>query len=847
MRPVGTHSLGGRSASVKLSNASMFRTSRSTRQPLTPLEQFMMNYVWEPPDARPRSAAKALPKSERLRRLRGGIVGRPLIQSSAEAAATSAARRGDRRTKGKDSMTTMLFLTGWAMRSSIMILAGAILVSVLRIRDATSRWAVWTAMLCGSLLIPVTPRGTTTVQAAAAVAKPFDWSQPILGVYMLICAILLSRVWIRLGTARPSIVLPAGWREWSSLKLEAVLAHERSHIARWDPAAQSFSAIHRALLWASPLSWSLHRQIVRAAEEASDDSRARARHMRSDHASSRRRHRIRRILDGGLPSRRLMKRSIAAIAALGSPLAYVIATAEPQNAKPGPAFNSVEILAAAPNTMPQMRIRFGNGRYELHNATAVDLIGTAWGVDADSISGGPDWLDLNRYDVIAMAPATTTPDMLRTMLQSMLKDRFQLSVRNSNKDNPAYAITVDRKPQLKPSEGTEASGCRFQPSPTVPRGAPQPRMTLVCNNVTIPAFAKILSRAPEASGYVFAYPLLDRTGLAGAWDFSLSWSPRRTYIWSPAQGEVVTLFDAFEKQLGLKLAPTRVATPVLVVEKATPPRVTEAPKPDMEFEVAEIRPEDPNGPPIHCGNVSIQPGGRVRIDMTLRNLIWEAWGAPFDFSRFIGGPKGMDSPCWQVLAKIPVEQNVLGTVNPGGWNGAIWNGVDLDTMRMSLRSFLEDRFKLAAHLEDRPIDGYVLAGEGRRLKKANPANRPSCKEGPGDDGKDPRLTNPLATRLITCRNMTLTRFAEQLNGFFPGSAPMSDATGISGRFDMTINFSPVGLGQTVPGEPGEAPEPTGAISLFDALKGQLGLKVETRKVMAPVLIVDHVNATPTEN
>ena len=64
---------------------------------------------------------------------------------------------------------------------------------------------------------------------------------------------------------------------------------------------------------------------------------------------------------------------------------------------------------------------------------------------------------------------------------------------------------------------------------------------------------------------------------------------------------------------------------------------------------------------------------------------------------------------------------------------------------------------------------------------------------------------------------------------------------------MTINFSPVGLVQAVPGEPGEAPEPTGAISLFDALKGQLGLKVETRKVMAPVLIVDHVNATPTEN
>ena len=89
--------------------------------------------------------------------------------------------------------------------------------------------------------------------------------------------------------------------------------------------------------------------------------------------------------------------------------------------------------------------------------------------------------------------------------------------------------------------------------------------------------------------------------------------------------------------------------------------------------------------------------------------------------------------------------------------------------------------------------------------------------------------------------MTLARFAEELNGLFPGSPPLSDATGISGRFDMTISFSPVGLVQSAAGEP------DGAISLFDALKGQLGLKVERRKVMAPVLIVDHVNATPTEN
>ena len=75
-----------------------------------------------------------------------------------------------------------------------------------------------------------------------------------------------------LGIARPAIVLPGDWREWDGAKLDAVLAHERSHIRRHDPAVQLLSAIHRALLWHSPLSWFLHRRIVRVAEEASDDA-----------------------------------------------------------------------------------------------------------------------------------------------------------------------------------------------------------------------------------------------------------------------------------------------------------------------------------------------------------------------------------------------------------------------------------------------------------------------------------------------------------------------------------------------------------------------------------------------
>ena len=78
-------------------------------------------------------------------------------------------------------------------------------------------------------------------------------------------------------------------------------------------------------------------------------------------------------------------------------------------------------------------------------------------------------------------------------------------------------------------------------------------------------------------------------------------------MWSPPVTDAITISDAFEKQLGLKLALTKVATPVLVIEKANVPRVTDSPKPRMEFEVAEIRAEDPNGPPIPCGSVGMDP------------------------------------------------------------------------------------------------------------------------------------------------------------------------------------------------------------------------------------------------
>ncbi len=80
------------------------------------------------------------------------------------------------------------------------------------------------------------------------------------------------RVPATVGIWKPVVLLPSGWHEWSQEKLEAVLAHEISHVARRDALTQLLSALHRAFFWFSPLPWWLDRQLTELAEQASDEA-----------------------------------------------------------------------------------------------------------------------------------------------------------------------------------------------------------------------------------------------------------------------------------------------------------------------------------------------------------------------------------------------------------------------------------------------------------------------------------------------------------------------------------------------------------------------------------------------
>jgi beta-lactamase regulating signal transducer with metallopeptidase domain len=77
---------------------------------------------------------------------------------------------------------------------------------------------------------------------------------------------------VTLSIFRPTILLPASWRDWEPDELAAVLAHETSHVARRDSLIQLLALIHRAIFWFSPLSWWLNRHLADLAEQASDEA-----------------------------------------------------------------------------------------------------------------------------------------------------------------------------------------------------------------------------------------------------------------------------------------------------------------------------------------------------------------------------------------------------------------------------------------------------------------------------------------------------------------------------------------------------------------------------------------------
>ena len=187
-------------------------------------------------------------------------------------------------------------------------------------------------------------------------------------------------------------------------------------------------------------------------------------------------------------------------------------------------------------------------RYELHRATMLDMIRLAYNVDAESVFGGPSWIDYDRYEVIAKAKPGTSPETARLMLQGLLAERFGVVVKPDTRQVPGFVLSKGKgEPKLKAASAGPSGGC---PSQISMGDAGVAAQILQCRHVTIEEFAQTI-RGRLSPGLV-KLPVVDSTGLEGAWDFDLE-VPMGTSTIDAVAG------------LGLRIEKGNVPQPVLVV------------------------------------------------------------------------------------------------------------------------------------------------------------------------------------------------------------------------------------------------------------------------------------------
>jgi len=273
----------------------------------------------------------------------------------------------------------------------------------------------------------------------------------------------------------------------------------------------------------------------------------------------------------------------------------VVATLRAQQPAPTPAF---EVVSIKPNPSADRGSRIDvqpGGRVIWTNTTLESLIGASYqrfNFDNREVVGGPPWIDSDRFDIIAQAPAgavLTSPDgfpgPLFAMIRAMLAERFRLVLHEEQRERPIYTLSLvngDGRlgPRLTPSTidcaavmKDMAAGRWAQPLPSgrPPCAMGGPPGQFASDGLEIANLASALSS-------LVGRPVIDRTGLTGAFDWNVEFAPESAVpnpnddpAPSSQPSDRPSIFTALREQLGLKLQPGRGPVSVLVVDRVEPP------------------------------------------------------------------------------------------------------------------------------------------------------------------------------------------------------------------------------------------------------------------------------------
>lgn len=249
-----------------------------------------------------------------------------------------------------------------------------------------------------------------------------------------------------------------------------------------------------------------------------------------------------------------------------------------------PAFEAVSVRMNRSGADGQSMRLLPGGRVVVANSLLRPLIETAYAVLPQQLVGGPAWLDSDRFDIEARAsenlPGSVPggpPGRAQLMLQRLLAERFSLSVHHESRELPIYELIVARAGgRLGPRINKAKTDCVPLMAAYGRGEAPLPPRS-ECGMSGRPG--NVSARGAMIAMFVSALTartdrlVVDRTGLAGGYDFDLEFAPEAgsaADVSVPA-GDGVSLFTALEEQLGLKLRPARGPVDVVVIDRVQHP------------------------------------------------------------------------------------------------------------------------------------------------------------------------------------------------------------------------------------------------------------------------------------
>ena len=235
-----------------------------------------------------------------------------------------------------------------------------------------------------------------------------------------------------------------------------------------------------------------------------------------------------------------------------------------------PKFDAFEVASIKPVGVDAKAGRYfrmdGPHRWSATNYTLEALIALAYDLNPRTISGGPEWVRSRQFVIAAVTPGEVSPTRLEQMqmLRGLIEERFALRFHRQDREMEIYELTVGKsgpklKTAAKPDDAPQIIGVVYPDRIEVP-----------ARSVTMDDFVAMLQRA------TLDRPTVNRTGLAGKYDFILDFAQDETQYGgevpkATTDSQSPPLFTAVQEQLGLKLTATRGMVSTLVIDSVERP------------------------------------------------------------------------------------------------------------------------------------------------------------------------------------------------------------------------------------------------------------------------------------